>query len=269
MTTVFVLGAGSDIGCDLALRYADAGAQVIGTYRTDASAARLVDVPNIHLLRCNIAELGEVANLALAYAELDTPWDIFISSVGTMEPIGPFFECDFTQWERSVTTNSLAQLRILHALHPYRRRSATSHVAFFAGGGTNGPFASYSAYCASKIFLIKMCELLSDENPDLNVFILGPGFLPTKIHNQTFSNPMAAGSNYAKTVRFYETSTGTAGFADVYQCINWCVQAGRPVAAGRNVSVVHDAWRDGGHELAATLVEDRDKFKLRRYGNTA
>ena len=50
-----------------------------------------------------------------------------------------------------------------------------------AGGGTNNPFTNYSAYCVSKIALIKMCELIDDEYKNLNVFIIGPGLLKPKL----------------------------------------------------------------------------------------
>jgi NAD(P)-dependent dehydrogenase (short-subunit alcohol dehydrogenase family) len=64
-------------------------------------------------------------------------------------------------------------------------QSGTPSVVFFSGAGTNGPAPSYSAYCASKILLIKMCELLDSETPDASFFIIGPGMVRTKIHEQT------------------------------------------------------------------------------------
>ncbi len=53
-----------------------------------------------------------------------------------------------------------------------------------AGGGTNNPFTNYSAYCVAKIALIKMTELLDDEEKKLNIFIIGPGFVRTRIHRK-------------------------------------------------------------------------------------
>jgi len=140
-------------------------------------------------------------------------------------------------------------------------------AAFFAGGGTNNPFTNYSAYCVSKILLMKMCELLDDELPDLNAFIVGPGFLPTKIHAPTFANPDAAGENYAKTVDFHSEQARAATCRDIYDCVNWCVAQGRDVVGGRNIAAVHDPWRSDGEWLAAQLRRDGNRFKLRRAGN--
>ena len=53
-----------------------------------------------------------------------------------------------------------------------------------------------------------MCELLDDENKDLNVFIVGPGWVKTKIHNQVLDNPQGAGGSYQKVQDFLNNETG-------------------------------------------------------------
>lgn len=265
--TVFILGGSSDIGRALILRYLQAGYRVAGTYRTPAGVAGLGDHPGLYLYHCDAGDTVSVAAAIRAFAKQVGVWDLFISSVGTEEPIGRFFECNFDAWESSVIVNSMAQLRVLHQLYPYRSRGETCSVVFFAGGGTNKPFPNYSAYCVSKIALIKMCELLDDENKDLNVFILGPGFVRTKIHQQTLDNPAAAGQNYERTVEFLKPDNSGTSFDEIYECINWAIRQGRDIAGGRNFSVVHDPWRHGGIDLAERLRGDSSKFKLRRHGN--
>jgi NAD(P)-dependent dehydrogenase (short-subunit alcohol dehydrogenase family) len=263
--TVFILAASSDIGRALAERYAVAGETVIGTYRDPAGVKELRDRAGVVLLPCDVGDPASVGDMLRRYGTLDRPWDVFVSAVGRLDPVGRFFALDFDEWEQSVRVNFTAQLRVLHGLYPLRRSGRTVHAAFFAGGGTNNPFTNFSAYCVSKIGLIKMCELLDDEAPDLNAFIVGPGFLPTKIHQLTLQDPAAAGANYDKTLEFFRAGGG-ASYDDLYECIAWCIDAGRGVIGGRNLAAVHDPWRNGEH-LAAALRVDGDKFKLRRYGN--
>jgi NAD(P)-dependent dehydrogenase (short-subunit alcohol dehydrogenase family) len=265
--TVFVLSASADIGRELALRYAEAGAMVVGTYRTRRDLDALEGHPRIRLLPCDAGDPASVREMLAAYAALGAPWDLFVSAVGVMEPLGPWASLDFDAWEQSVRVNSLGQLRVLHGLYPHRRRGGDVHAAFFAGGGTNNPFTNYSAYCLGKIALIKMCELLDDEVPDLNAFIIGPGFMPTKIHEQTFAAGDAAGEGHEKTKRFYDAPAAAASHQDVYDCVEWCVAQGRAVAGGRNFALVHDPWRTDGDRLAAALRDDPNRFRLRRAGN--
>ncbi len=265
---VFILGIGSDIGARLAVMLAARGAQAVGTYRSEESVAALRAHQGIRLLPCDAANPGSVQRAAAAYGELGLSWDIFISAVGTLEPIGRFFSLDFDRWEESVIVNSLAQLRALHALHPHRRPQSLNHAIFFAGGGTNSPFRNYSAYCLGKILLIKMCELLDDEDPALSAVILGTGWVNTKIHRQTLGNPDAAEANYGRTREFLRAPGKGTSFEDIFACLEWCVRAGRELVGGRNLAIVHDAWRDGGTALLEQLRQDPNKFKLRRYGNT-
>lgn len=262
---VFILGVASDIGRELAERYLDQGYNITGASRS--SLKGFLPGQNARLLRCDIGRKAEVKKCVDKYRKLAKPWDIFISTVGTLEPIGKFFDCDFNRWEYSVAVNSISQLRFLHAIYPLRRKDGVCNVIFFAGGGTNKAFTNYSAYCSSKIMLIKMCELLDDENKDLNVFIVGPGWVRTKIHDQTLGSRFSAGESYKRTLEFLKSDNPGTDYQDIYDCINWCLSRGRAVSGGRNFSVVYDQWKAKGAMLARQLRADPDKFKLRRFKN--
>jgi NAD(P)-dependent dehydrogenase (short-subunit alcohol dehydrogenase family) len=260
--TVFILGGSADIGVELASRYLDAGCRVVLTYRRREALERLAGRPGFAAIACDVASPDSIAAAAAEFAKLGWRWDKFLSIVGTMEPIGPFFELDFAEWSRSITVNAIGQLHVLHALYPHRRQPGEVGAMFMAGGGTNNPFTNYSAYAASKIFLIKMAELLDDESADLNVFVVGPGFVRTKIHGESLAAGAQPGANRQKTLDFLGTP-GTS-HEDIFACIEWCFDQGRPVAGGRNFSVVHDPWRDGGPALKAALTEDPNLYKMRR-----
>jgi NAD(P)-dependent dehydrogenase (short-subunit alcohol dehydrogenase family) len=131
-----------------------------------------------------------------------------------------------------------------------------------AGGGTNNPMTNYSAYCAAKIALIKMCELIDDEEAGINAFIIGPGFVRTRIHEETLRAGAAAGAGLDKTRAFL--ATPGSSHDHIYSHMTWCIAQGRAVAGGRNFSTVHDPWRGGGAALAADLKLDPDAFRLRR-----
>ena len=182
----FVLAASADIGLGLSERLIEDGWHVVGTGRDSNRFEALLERPEFDFLPCDLSNPGSVKSLVHAFGKLNHEWDLFVSAAGTLEPIGPFFELDFDQWEVSVSVNVISQLRALRGVWPHRRKNAVVDVMFLAGGGTNSPFTNYSAYCVSKIALIKMCELLDDEEPDLNAFIIGPGFVRTRIHGETF-----------------------------------------------------------------------------------
>lgn len=266
METVVLLSLTSDIGAYLARHYVERGFLVVGTHRGELPHD-LAQNPSVRALRCDLADPLSGERLAAFLEEQQLRWTRFVSCVGQLSPVGRFFDTKFSEWSASVEVNSVAQLRALHAVYPLRQAGRTNAVVFFAGGGTNGPFTHYSAYCVGKLALIKMCELLDDEAPDLNTFIVGTGWVRTKIHEQTLAAGAAAGRNYDTTRAFLADGQKGTSLEDVAAMIEWGVERGRGVAGGRNFSVVHDAWRSGGENLAAALRADTHKFKLRRSGN--
>lgn len=260
--TVVILALSSDIGTHLALTALARGATVVGTYRSSLPAC-LAGRPRLFAARYDLAEPAGISAVAGLFQAHGLGWDLFISCAGQLAPVGGFFDCDIAEWERAVALNGPAQLRFLHGIHEFRAPGQV-HAVFFAGAGTNSPAPAYSAYCLGKISLIKMCELLDAECPELNAFIIGTGWVQTKIHRQTLAAGSAAGPNWRRTAEFVESGRGTA-LEDISDLIDWGVRAGRAVAGGRNFSVVHDAWRSG--DLADALREDPQLYKLRRSGN--
>lgn len=261
--TAIVLGITADIGRGIATRLVRDGWRVVGVGRAQERLDELRDIPGLSLHQCFIDQPDDVRRLQEKLAFENVTWNLFVSSVGTTEPIGRFFDISFDDWEKSFVINCLAQLRVLHAIWPIRQPDAAIDIMLMAGGGTNGPFRNYSAYCVSKIALIKMCELIDDEAPEANAFIIGPGYTRTRIHQETLrAGPVAAGDEYSK-VSNYLKEQGTS-IDDIYEHMRWCMHQGRPVTGGRNFSTVHDPWRHGGAALASNLRGSRDVFRLRR-----
>ncbi|WP_322518090.1 SDR family NAD(P)-dependent oxidoreductase [Rhodopseudomonas palustris] len=265
--SVIIAAISSDIGVQLAKLYRAQGLEVIGTYRSAGNLDELKADAGIHLVPCDLSDAGSVRRAGAEIAALNKPWERFISAAGQLSPIGDFFGRDFDDWEASLSLNAVAQMRLLHALYPLRRTGAVAKVAFLVGGGINGPFRNYSAYCLGKMMLVKLCELLDDEYPDVHAIAVGTGWVNTKIHRQTVEAGDDAGVNLRRTLAFLDSGEQGTSIEDIFGCIEWAFGAGRAATGGRNVSVVHDGWRDGGAALVARLEADTNIYKLRRHGN--
>jgi NAD(P)-dependent dehydrogenase (short-subunit alcohol dehydrogenase family) len=267
MTDIVILGVSADIGQNICKLYQRDGARIIGTYRKDfPERETIANLSGVTLIQCDLTNRMDIETLVRFLDESKFAWDTLFSSVGTSEPIGRFFDLDFDDWARSVDVNMISQLRAIHAIYPMREKSKVVDIALLAGGGTNNPFRCYSAYCVAKIGLIKMCELLDDEAEDVNMFILGPGFVKTKTHFETLRAGAKAETNLERVQSFMGSGDSGTSFEDIYQCLEWSRKMARDVIGGRNLSVVHDQW--GTDELANELMLDKNMYKLRRHRNT-
>lgn len=263
---LIVLGINADIGSQIAERYANEGFEVVGTYRSkNNNFERLNTHESITLFQCDLTDTDSVKAFTGYVSTSGFHWTNLFSSVGSTEPIKRFFQCDIKDWTNSIQLNFTCQLAALHELFPYRSQTAQVSINFMAGGGTNSAMIPYSAYCTSKIALIKACELLDAEEEDIKVQILGPGLVKTRIHEETLSAGQCAEENFDRIKNFLDSSDAGSSFDDIFRCLRWLDGAPKEIVGGRNFSLVHDAW--GTPRLIEELRCDSDKFKLRRSGN--
>ena len=255
-----IISANSGIGEPLALSWAAAGHRVTGSYRSLSQEDRERLSKKLMLLPLDLASSPSIADFARQAPE----WDVLVICPGTMEPIGPLAEVDIEAWRHSVSVNFLAQVELVQRLLPRRRAAGSPSVIFFAGGGTNSAPANYSAYTVAKIALIKTVELLDAELPECRFSILGPGWVKTRIHQETLAAGAAAGEAYRHTLERLESGEGFTTPERILEFCDWIIASPREVVGGRNFSIVHDR---NGAELSERLRQDRDAYKLRRHGN--
>jgi NAD(P)-dependent dehydrogenase (short-subunit alcohol dehydrogenase family) len=259
---VVIFSISSDIGYELAKSRLESGWKVLGTYRKYSS--QVADIISLggELV---FADFESREGLKLACEEITkkcSQWDELIVAPGTLEPIGFFERCNFESWAESININFINQLYVVHQMLASHRENA--FILFFAGGGTNSAADRFSAYTVSKIALIKMTELLDSEISDIRFSILGPGWINTKIHNETLKAKELAGGSFDETVH-RQMNNNFGSIEDVVKCINWLSDQNKKHVGGRNFSVQNDAW--GTAEFDDVLINTIHAGKLRRFAN--
>lgn len=261
-----IISATSDIGTEMCIQWKNKGWTLSGTYYSKGDNYQKLKKNGVALFPCNLLDKTSVDNTAKMLGEYNQDWDILIFAPGSQVPVGPFDRVDIDEWSSSIHLNFLNQMRMLHRLLPFRAAAPKEKsVLFFAGGGTNNAVINYSAYTVSKIALIKMCELLDAEIPDVKFSIIGPGWVKTKIHEATLkAGEKWAGSNFEKT-QMKLSSDECVPVQKVIDSFEWVISQPRKVVSGRNFSTVFDKW--GSEELTHQLSNNQDMYKLRRFGN--
>jgi NAD(P)-dependent dehydrogenase (short-subunit alcohol dehydrogenase family) len=263
ITVRIVLSVSSDIGTALAKEWVGNGEAIVGTYRTWSANCEELLRAGVTLIKCDFTSKKSILKAFRKIPKLE-PWTVLVMAAGDQKPIGLFRETSFDEWENSFQANFLGMLRILQSLMKSRKHSENATVIFFAGGGTNNATERYSAYTISKIASIKLCELLDFEEPRIKFIILGPGWVKTKIHQDTLENPRSAGLNFDRTLKMIQSSDMNP-MSKVLEFCNWVISQPKEIVSGRNFSVVFDSW--GTTELNSALTLNSNLYKLRRYGN--
>lgn len=266
LRSAIVISASSDIGAALCQSWAQAGWKVAGTFRKNSDRVEeLKQKHGVEMISCDLLDSPSLERACQTLRKSVLAWDVIVFAPGVMDPIGNFADVDFDAWENAVQVNMLRPLRLLHNMLPFRNSKKTPTVLFFAGAGTNNAAVNYSAYALSKIGLIKICELLDAEIPDVRFTIVGPGWVQTKIHESTLAaGEKNAGPSYLRTLQRFEENTWVS-IDKVIECCNWLISSPSKGLGGRNFSVAFDRW--GLPELEKALEEDANMFKLRRHKN--
>lgn len=263
--TAIVIGASSDIGTAMCNQWRARDWSISGTFRSRSAPVDSLEARGVKLSHCELSEPQSVNRACDQLAKWSPNWNVLVLGPGNQEPVGPFHECNFDEWENSIRVNFTSQMRFVHRLLPFRSKGPNPPtVLFFAGGGTNNAPTNYSAYIESKIALIKMTEILDAEVPDTRFLIVGPGWVKTKIHQATIDAGAKAGANLQRTLDRL-ASTNLIPMEQVLEGCDWLIAAPKDAVGGRNFSIEFDKW--GDDSLLETLRSDPNFCKLRRAGN--
>jgi NAD(P)-dependent dehydrogenase (short-subunit alcohol dehydrogenase family) len=260
---VIVISISSDIGISIGSKWLADGVEIVGTYRRYSENVAQLSEKGAKLVLCDLSQQDSVTEACSKLRSLCSAWDILVMCPGLQEPIGPFVNVEFDQWESSVRVNFVSQIRIIRELLPVRRTTPNFYptVLLFAGGGPNKATTNYSAYAVSKVALIKMCELLDAEMPDTRFVIVNPGWVKTKGHESMLKAGEMGGDDYRRMLEKMRLAEWVP-MEKVVECCEWAIQAPRNLVGGRYFGVDFDEW--GTDALYARLAEDTNLCKLRR-----
>lgn len=251
---VFIAGITSDIAFYCANRFLERGDVVSGTYRSfnDYTFQEKVNKSGGDLFFCDFSDFESINHCVEEVLGTGTHWDVFISAVGIIEPVEDFVRVNMDLWEKNLRVNAIAQIKFLHELLPFRNNNAS--VFFMTSKGVNDSFSRHSAYCLSKILLIKLCELLDDEIGDCKFVAFNPGFIETKIIKQEPGRYVSAEG---------EGGCCEASLERVWEFLCWAIRIPKQIVSGRSFFVKYDKWKSSS--FCDFLTEFNDAYKLRRF----
>ncbi|TDZ59747.1 Short chain dehydrogenase citE [Colletotrichum trifolii] len=186
--TVIVAGAGSGIGRETALAFAQAGAaRVILLGRTavslETTAASLPPTVESEVL---VADITSEPALQAAASKVGR-WDVFVLTSGYVSAPSPVVGSSTDEWWQNFETNTKGTYLAAKLFLPTANPSRAVFVALTTG--TTAMPASVlpglSPYIVSKLAQTKVVEFLAAENPNLFAATLHPGIVETAIFTKS------------------------------------------------------------------------------------
>jgi NAD(P)-dependent dehydrogenase (short-subunit alcohol dehydrogenase family) len=182
-----------------------------------------------------------------------------VCAAAVMEPIGAVGDYTIASFRQTMNINVVGTLAAIEHCLPGLREGPGA-VVTFGGGGATAPLPRFDAYAASKAAVARLTENLAPVLAPVIINCVAPGFVATRLHNQTLAaGPEAAGADFhARTER--EVAGG--GFpalaaAELVELLLSGVEF-----SGKLISAQWDDWRS--EEYKARLVAEPDLATIRR-----
>jgi NAD(P)-dependent dehydrogenase (short-subunit alcohol dehydrogenase family) len=189
-----VTGVGAGIGEAIALRYAEAGAVVVGAdIDVDAGSATMTaarDVtPDSEFVECDMADLDQITALVDGVVERHGRLDVLVNNAGVTKQLG-FFDVTPDDWDRinSVNTRGLFFCMQAAAARMREQDSGTIvNIASIAGKGYRG--TSNIAYAGTKGCVLALTRVGAHQLARYGITVnsLCPGVTRTTLFNQVTS----------------------------------------------------------------------------------
>jgi NAD(P)-dependent dehydrogenase (short-subunit alcohol dehydrogenase family) len=217
---VLVTGGAKRIGRAIALSLAEAGAEIVITYRDSEAEAKktVADVEAFGVkataILCNVRDEASVKNsVAEAVAYLGG-LDILVNNAGSFETIA-LEDITVEAWDAIFETNTRGPFLVARAALPHLRASKGRIINLGSLGGLN-PWTTHGHYCASKAALHMLSQTMAKAwAPEVAVNCVAPGMIVLGETNSFFDHfikktPMnrnGTGEDCAEAVMFFATAT--------------------------------------------------------------
>ena len=185
---VWITGASSGIGAEVALELARRGARVVATARRAEALAELAArAPGISVAAGDITDHDGIAEVARAIVAEHGRIDIALLNAGTYQPVLPeTFSAEL--FRPHVEVNIMGTVNCIEAVLPGMRARHAGRIAVVASVTGFAALPMASAYGATKAFLISMCDSLradlDGEGSGVAVTVVAPGFVHTGLTEQ-------------------------------------------------------------------------------------
>lgn len=189
-----VTGASRGVGRAVALRLAEAGANVVINYvRNEAAAeavARSCGEFGIETLavQADVADVEQSAALMQATLERFGRLDLLVANAGIWEG-APVAEMSEAIWDRVIDANLKGTWSACRAAVPLMKKQRRGAIVIVSSTAGQRGEAGYSNYAASKGGQISFTKSLATElAPEIRVNAVAPGWIDTELNNPVFGD---------------------------------------------------------------------------------
>jgi NAD(P)-dependent dehydrogenase (short-subunit alcohol dehydrogenase family) len=187
-----------------------------------------------------------------------------IHAAGILGPIGTVVSVEPDAWLDAVRVNLFGTFLITRAGCKAMIAAGTGgSIVLLSGGGAATPFPNYTAYACAKVGVVRLAESVAIEvaSSGVRVNALAPGFVATRLHQQTLDAGRDAAGEYFEMTRS-RLAEGAVSADVAARAACFLISDQSRGITGRFLAAPYDDWQHWPEHLDA--IANSDLFTLRR-----
>ena len=188
-----ITGASRGIGRAVALRFAEEGARLILTARTQGALEEVDDEvrklgDGATLVAEDLTDFDTIDRMGATVFERFGRLDALVGNAGQLGVLGPIGHTDPETWDQVMAVNVTANWRLIRGFDPLLRASDAGRAIFVTSAVTRAPHAYWGAYAASKAALEVMVLTYAAEvaKTRVRVNLIDPGATRTAMRARAY-----------------------------------------------------------------------------------
>ena len=268
---IVITGGSMGIGFAVAQKCAEEGAYLILISRHIDDLEKAIKMISKngqdHRYYCvDVSKPEKVKEMAEAVEKDLSFIDGLVNCAGIYGPIGRVDEIDPVEFTKAININLLGTFYMCHFFIPLLKKAMRGKIVNYSGGGAASPFPNYSAYAVGKIGVVRLTENMALEfiNDNIDINAVAPGFVITRLHDETIKAGKKAGEDFLKNTR-YQIDKGGVPPDLAARLTIFLLSSDSDGMTGKFISAPWDPWEDSN--FLARLKSDRDFATIRRIDN--
>ncbi len=209
--TAIITGASRGLGLEIAKEYSRNGADlVICSRNRDAIEAAAAQIRNCRSdveqavipVAADITDEDDIDNVIKTAVKELGGLDVLVNNAAIQGPIGRIENNDWGEWKRTISADLTGPAYLMRcAIGHFKKNGRHGKIINISGGGATGSRPNFSAYAAAKTAIVRLTEILADENKDYGIDInaIAPGAMRSAMTDEILNAGESAGEKEIQT----------------------------------------------------------------------
>ncbi len=266
-----ITGAGRGIGQAIAVAFAQEGARVVLAARNQAelreTATHVAILGADYLIApTDVTDQLQVEALMQAAVAEFSRIDVLVNNAGISGPMGPLETNDVAEWVDTINVNLTGTFLCCRAVIPVMLGQGGGKIVNLSGAGATNAWSNMSAYCSSKVAVVRLTEVLAQEleGKGITVNALGPGSVHTSMWDKMTEQAAEVGASFIHETGLRVLSGGGASIDECAELAVFLASEESGALSGRLISAATDDFRGLPPRIAEIMAGDA--YTLRRVG---